>query len=87
MNISHSIEKLIFDQTVLYGKKLSVQMPDYDKRISEINRLFDGLKAELSPEAVSLWLAYEEKINDLHSLAEAFMYEQGLKDGVALAMW
>lgn len=28
---------------------------------------------------------YEEKMNHLHSLAEAFLYEQGLKDGFVLS--
>ncbi|MDF2650480.1 MAG: hypothetical protein K0Q73_6285 [Paenibacillus sp.] len=51
----------------------------------DINRLFVELKNKLPDEDEELWFEYEEKMNHFNSLAEAFLYEQGLKDGFVLS--
>lgn len=49
-----------------------------------INLIFIELKNMMPEEGADLLFEYRGKINHPHSLAETFMYEQGLKDGFVL---
>ncbi|TNJ63429.1 hypothetical protein FE784_25645 [Paenibacillus hemerocallicola] len=84
-DIREAFHKLILDQTIVHGKLLAIRVPDYDDLMRDINRLFAELKNMLPDEGEEMWFEYEEKMNHLHSLAEAFLYEQGLKDGFVLS--
>jgi hypothetical protein len=79
-----AFSKLIFDQTIFHGRLLEARVHQYDELMKEVVQLFDILKLRLPDDDQDLLFDYEEKINYLHSLAETFMYEQGLKDGFVL---
>lgn len=51
-----AFRKLIFDQTIVHGRVLANQVPEYERLMKEIERLFVELKGKL-PDEVSerLW--------------------------------
>lgn len=77
--------KFIFQRTIHHSPLIASRHVSYTDLSTTLYPMFDDIKHQLPEEYIEFLYEFESNINHLQSLSEAFMYEQGLKDGLVLS--
>lgn len=84
-HFDEAFSMFIFQRTTVHASDISDRYASYADLSTVIDKMLDDIRKQLPTDSVEYFFELESKLNHLNSLMEAYMYEQGLKDGVALA--